>query len=192
MVLPGSALPFKAKVTVLITGSQGDHYYTKAIGCSFIWDSIYHKDSLELFLYGSDLQWALGDMRESVPTPTQRFADLFRTPAPIPHKTSHWSAILYTVTGDDKPLVGLIAVMGDQDTTQRIILFQQHASIRILAQLLSRGSSHLTSYRVGTLKQIDSGVGPLFIGSAVALETLPSAVDVDVHESFEKSALATN
>ena len=55
--LPSGPLPFKARIMSEIKGHADNLEFVKAVGCSFIWDIVEHRDALELFLYGTDLQW---------------------------------------------------------------------------------------------------------------------------------------
>lgn len=183
IALPGSALPFRAKVTALFEGLHQGQRYVKAIGCAFIWDSVYHKDALELFLYGSDLQWVLGDIRENVPTPIERVVGLFRKTKPSRLAAAHWSTMLYTSKNTDAPLVGLIGVTNDGSSTHRVILFEKHTSSEISARLLSRAQSKLTNYQISDLKQTESGTGPLFVGVAKAIETRSASEEPSAYSS---------
>jgi len=69
--LPGGPLDFQAHVAVLFPGGPDNARYTKAIGLAFDWHDATSRDHLDLFLYGSNLQWQLKARTERVRTPTE-------------------------------------------------------------------------------------------------------------------------
>ena len=71
LLMPGEALPFTAWIAALIPGESAGEHYTKAIGLAFQWQDNKDRDQLDLFLYGSDLQWQLHGLNDRVRTPTE-------------------------------------------------------------------------------------------------------------------------
>lgn len=71
LLMPGDTLPFTATVAALIPGEAQGERYTKAIGLAFQWPDGKARDRLDLFLYGSDLQWQLHGLNDRVSTPTE-------------------------------------------------------------------------------------------------------------------------
>ena len=70
VLLPSGRLRVRAEVMSEIRGGAADASYLKAVGCRFLWDAPEDQDALELFLYGSDLQWHLLEIEEQALTPS--------------------------------------------------------------------------------------------------------------------------
>ena len=97
LMLPSGAVDVKAMVrsrgTLSQTSGGDDHF----IGCEFVWASIEDKVQLELFLYGSDLQWQFNGFRDRAQTPLeriQRFLAGGKQTLPL-GGSSHWIPLLY-------------------------------------------------------------------------------------------------
>lgn len=75
--LPGTRVPFEATVAAMIPGRSGSEHYTKALGLAFDWQQLSARAELETFLFGSDLQWQLHNLKETIRTPTQLMRTLF-------------------------------------------------------------------------------------------------------------------
>lgn len=71
LLLPGERVPFTARVASHIPGESDGERYVKAYGLEFQWDDPAHRDRLELFLYGSDLQWQVNRLDDRIRTPTE-------------------------------------------------------------------------------------------------------------------------
>ena len=92
LLLPGEQVPFQARVASHIPGEKDGEQYTKAVGIEFLWDGAAERDRLELFLYGSDLQWQINGMDDRVRTPVEA---LSARPAQEGGKApvEHWNAV---------------------------------------------------------------------------------------------------
>lgn len=66
--LPGRVIPFRA-LTRTLDRKKIENMFT--IGCQFIWDARQGLDQLELFLYGSDIEWQVNHISEREPTPLE-------------------------------------------------------------------------------------------------------------------------
>lgn len=173
LVLPCGALPFKARITVLSRGGVGEHSYVKAIGCTFLWSSTARKDVLELFLYGSDLQWILQDIQDRIETPTECMIRLFHSGERPNADAYRWSAFLYQ-DGDRQDMqVGMMSLPAHGEA-QRLVLFGRPATTTLTGRQLSRTEHEAVRYDIGDLTQIESGVGPVFIGVVTKTEAAPS------------------
>jgi cellulose synthase (UDP-forming) len=71
--LPSGKLRCRAEVRSLIHAG-GPQTYVKALGCRFQWDEESGRDALELFLYGSNLQWRMNQLGEQMRTPLEWLA----------------------------------------------------------------------------------------------------------------------
>lgn len=69
--VPGGTLAFTGTVAALIPGQAGTERFTKALGLLFDWQDAGSSAELETFLFGSDLQWHMHDLTETIRTPSQ-------------------------------------------------------------------------------------------------------------------------
>lgn len=94
LVLPAGSLPFKGKVTAVIKAVNPEEEYVKAAGCCFEWENPKQRDTLDLFLYGSDLQWQLNHLSEKVITPLDWLFGYSKTEKKD-FTGRHWSVMIY-------------------------------------------------------------------------------------------------
>ncbi len=87
LLLPAAGVHVHATVRSL-SGSRdkdrsagGAEVRDPSVGCEFIWRSDEERTALELFLYGSDLQWHFNGMAERVPTPLERVRNRLSRPS---------------------------------------------------------------------------------------------------------------
>lgn len=99
LLLPTGPLPVRADVRAVLAarGSGKDSDQRDAIGCEFQWGVADDRNQLELFLFGSDLQWKLNGLEDRIRTPLQRFDDLLNG---VRHDSGRlagrqWSPLLY-------------------------------------------------------------------------------------------------
>lgn len=117
LLLPGDSLGFTAKVASLIPGKNEAESWVKSLGLEFQWTDNASRNQLDLFLYGSDLQWQINRISERSATPSEilqpgreRNADNSARPQP-------WAAIeMNAVNGDQD--AGLITVAGSEGGTR--------------------------------------------------------------------------
>jgi cellulose synthase (UDP-forming) len=89
LVLPGGKVSVQAMVRSLVPDSKG-------VGCEFVWRDLADQATLELFLYGSDLQWRFNGLTETLPPPIERFMNSFRgTRRGRTLVPQHWVPLLY-------------------------------------------------------------------------------------------------
>lgn len=104
--LPGQLIPFRALTRTLGTRPQAGMF---SIGCEFMWDSRQGLEQLELFLYGSDIEWQVNHISERKPTamewltqrifPWQELDDLPSRGSPLIHPRP----VLYTQDSSGAP-----------------------------------------------------------------------------------------
>ena len=110
--LPGGPIPFTSTVAALIPGQAGADRFTKALGLVFDWQDAASSAELETFLFGSDLQWHLHDLTETIRTPTQYVRQLLSGhPRSGDDAMQHWAASTLA-TKPDQPLL-LRSPIGD-------------------------------------------------------------------------------
>ncbi len=97
LVLPSGELRIQALARSRLDASDSDARGTVTVGCEFLWNSAEDQAELELFLYGSDLQWRFNGLKERVATPIERLRNtLRRPPGSAAHLLSqHWIPLLY-------------------------------------------------------------------------------------------------
>ncbi|OGT97365.1 MAG: hypothetical protein A2X80_13770 [Geobacteraceae bacterium GWB2_52_12] len=162
--LPAETVKFEALVKSLIKGASGGEQYVKGIGCSFVCSASSELDKLDLFLYGSDLQWSLNNLREVILTPL----DLVHTEAgqvsgaPV-YAPANWSAMSLTHPESGERMLGLIAVSHDRSRPTNILAYAplpEGISLQVSVHG-RRGVASLTG-SVGAGKQIDTPGSPLY------------------------------
>ena len=92
LMLPGGALAFSSTVAALIPGTAGADHFIKSLGLVFDWHEAGSSVELETFLFGSDLQWHLHDLTETIRTPTQYVQQLLSGQPSGHDAIQHWSA----------------------------------------------------------------------------------------------------
>jgi cellulose synthase (UDP-forming) len=110
--VPGGTIPFVATVASLIPGRSGDDRFTKALGLVFDWQDTHGRAELETFLFGSDLQWHLHDLTETIRTPSQYVRQLLTGQLrDRDDAMQHWTSS--TLAGKADQLLMLRSPIGD-------------------------------------------------------------------------------
>ena len=113
IILPAGALPFDGKVAVkLMSVTEDGQQYTSGIGCQFNQQADLHRDQLELFLYGSGLQWTLHHISEKSQTPFEWALKKFKKKTTMQQlRPEAWGAVsfYYKQQSEEKVSLGLIA-----------------------------------------------------------------------------------
>ncbi|GHD64626.1 glycosyltransferase [Jeongeupia chitinilytica] len=114
LYLPSGTLPIRANIAATIRAPSqrpGEPGYIKAIGCVFDWNTTAERDRLDLFLYGSDLQWQVQSLTERSRTPLQYLGDLF-SGRHVPNVAKRqWTTVLYRDNAEESigKKVGLLS-----------------------------------------------------------------------------------
>jgi hypothetical protein len=101
LLLPSGALPVLATVQALVPQSARKGAEAgqapAALGCAFRWPDSGDRDQLEMFLFGSDLQWRLNGLEDRIRTPLERVGDALRGVRHEPRGLARkqWSPLLY-------------------------------------------------------------------------------------------------
>jgi len=122
LLLPTGPLPVRVVVrTVLADGATGT---PAALGGEFLWGLSDERNQLELFLFGSDLQWRINGFEERVRTPLERARDLIGGGRPARHRLAgrDWTPVVYrrinAAVGEG---VGYISSDGRDGETRTIV-----------------------------------------------------------------------
>jgi cellulose synthase (UDP-forming) len=96
LLLPSGRLPIRATVRDLVQPTPPDAGGPQAVGCEFSWDSARDRNQLEMFLFGSDLQWRLNGFDDRVETPAERIAAAFTGRRQVQRpRGQHWAPLVY-------------------------------------------------------------------------------------------------
>lgn len=177
--LPMSVLPFRARVTARIPGGTKDNSYAKALGCSFVWESAQHRDRLDVFLYGSDLQWALQQLADRVPTPLERLTCLQRPAAAVEiGRVKWWATMAYSLGGHSASTtsVGIISVPWRDNGKPLVILFQAPPSREISGRVVTRTGEQVVRLFLQDLQGLESPLGSIYLCQARVLDDKASTV----------------
>ncbi len=110
LYLPGDSLPFTGTVAALLKPDKPseDGQYHAALGIAFRWPDRRAEDRLNLFLYGSDLEWQFQRPDCLGNTSREHITALFSRAPPDPLAGKYWAAIRYDADGE--PGHGLISI----------------------------------------------------------------------------------
>jgi cellulose synthase (UDP-forming) len=98
LILPSGEFKVQATVRSRLRAADSDADAAEVgmVGCEFVWNSPVDQAELELFLYGSDLQWQFNGFTERVPTPLEKLGNLFSKQTRLPAvSTAGWAPVLY-------------------------------------------------------------------------------------------------
>jgi cellulose synthase (UDP-forming) len=96
LLLPTGALPVVATVRAVTAAGKKPHE-EPALGCEFRWGVSDERNQLEMFLFGSDLQWQLNGLSDRVPTLLERAQAMFQGSRAEARRLAgkSWSPVLY-------------------------------------------------------------------------------------------------
>lgn len=97
LLLPTGPLPVVAIVRALIPPGK-DQSAEPALGCEFRWGVSDERNRLEMFLFGSDLQWQLNGLGDRIRPPLERVAAMFSGAVQDSSRRlvgQNWSPVLY-------------------------------------------------------------------------------------------------
>lgn len=97
LLLPSGGVAVQAAVRSKTERSPKHGQQQPFVGCEFLWASADQQIQLELFLYGSDLQWQFNGFTDRMPTLLERFGRFLRrghrrSPTDLPRR---WIPLLY-------------------------------------------------------------------------------------------------
>lgn len=187
--LPSGPLPFKIVITSEITGHADGQDYVKAVGCRFAWSKLEHRDALELFLYGTDLQSKLLRIREAAPS---RLLETLRLARVSGQGTKilgdeHWATCALSVDSHTpdlaNPLFGLIPLTtGNAAPTQLVTFEPLPAEMRLNGIIFTRRDQIGMSATIGNGEVVENSAGPVYLYALTAcilsIEAKQSAMSI--------------
>lgn len=182
MFLPDGPLPFVADVRRVDQDPEMADRIT--LGCSLGWDdNSAEAHKLQLFLYGSDLQWRLFALDEQARTPLQRLASrLQRGPRSVTISAADWQTVLCN-SGDragSKEMVGILAHAADDKTDRLVVFSPLPIGDRVMLGDISRPHTNWHPKTITRIQLIESPLSPLYLCELGPLETMEHATSPDV------------
>ena len=157
-------LPFNATVR---NAFRDRERRVTGIGCSFEWLDDAERDQLDLYLYGTDLQWQLNGLGEQARTPLERVAQVFsgrpRHPAP---GATHWATVLYHDARHSviAPEVGFVSVPGSDGAPRTLATLRPldpNAELRF--RMVTRTGSQVLPGTPVPLRNIQTPAAPIHL-----------------------------
>jgi cellulose synthase (UDP-forming) len=161
LFLPSGPTAFAAVVRAEIMAVGGGH--VKGVGCTFEWNVATHRDSLERYLFGSDLQWTVNGLQDRWPTPLEQFSRWAASPTPAP--IGHWAPALYehapnTLT---PPQVGFVTAADAGDTRRLATLAPLDTRLPLRLRVVTRTGSHALVARAEMDRRVETAQNPVFL-----------------------------
>jgi hypothetical protein len=124
LLLPAGPLPVVATVRAVIAPGRDDSA-APALGCEFRWGVSDERNQLEMFLFGSDLQWQINGLADRIRPPLERLFAAFSGAAPESSRRligQSWTPVLYKRVNSERDSgVGFIS-RSDPRTGERTMV----------------------------------------------------------------------
>jgi cellulose synthase (UDP-forming) len=165
LLLPTGPLQVTAMVRTVL--ADGNTATPVALGCEFRWGLSDERNQLEMFLFGSDLQWRLNGLEERSRTPLERVADLLRGERAARNRlaSQHWSPVLYRrVNSELEAGVGFISAPGREGNPRMLVSFgvlPDHG--RLFAEELTPDGPRGVVGRVAEEQVLETHAAPIYL-----------------------------
>ena len=164
--LPSGNLEVKAEVVAEMKATADGSTYLKAVGCRFLWDTAEQQDVLELFLYGSDLQWHLLELEEQANTPLGWVRNQIMKIKPGKKSNDRWAVCEITLPSGEvvSELVGIATLTTGGGTPEKIITYVPlTAQERLALRIHGRMGQTRMAVRAGNSKVIENSLGSIYV-----------------------------
>ncbi len=121
--LPALEIPIRAQVSSFEIGRSERGDFVKAVGCKLVWENQREHDSLDTFLYGSDLQWRLLELEEKSPTPFDWISTIGKKRQVLLQRDENWATCEVVSFSNEVKMAGLVPMARWQATPDRILTF---------------------------------------------------------------------
>lgn len=166
--LPSGVLPFEAEIRAHVRSVDGKRL--GAVGCRFVDLDNAQRDRIDMFLYGSNLQWRLNGWRDRAFTPLQSLRALFARRRSVDRGGQHgdWApAFFHAIDGQHvvlHPDVGFVSVPATPDAPRYLTTLRPLDSRRCLRfNIVTRiGERPLTAHPVAVQHGVSS-YGPVHL-----------------------------
>ena len=171
LLLPSGALPVHASVQALILppGGRGksEDPQPVAVGCAFRWGTSDDRDQLEMFLFGSDLQWRLNGLEDRIRTPLERVADLIGGVRYEPRRLvgQQWSPLLYKrVNSQQEVGIGFISAPQSKAGERTVVsLGVLPENGRLFAEEVTASGPRGVVGRVADAEVLETHAAPIYL-----------------------------
>jgi cellulose synthase (UDP-forming) len=165
LLLPTGPLPVRLQVRTVLADSETAT--AAALGCEFRWGLSDERNQLEMFLFGSDLQWRLNGYEDRVRTPLERVTDALRGERPTRRRLANerWSPVLYRrVNSELEAGVGFISAT-DRDGAPRTLvsLGVLPANGRLFAEEVTPAGPRGVVGRVADEQVLETHAAPIYL-----------------------------
>jgi cellulose synthase (UDP-forming) len=165
LLLPTGPLPVRALVRTVLADSE--KATPAALGCEFRWGLSDERNELEMFLFGSDLQWRLNGFEDRVRTPLERVGDRLRGERPTRRRLAgeSWSPVLYRrVNTDLESGVGFISAAERGGAARTLVsLGVLPANGRLFAEEVTPAGPRGVVGRVADEQVLETHAAPIYL-----------------------------
>ncbi len=166
LFLPAGRLPFRAIVRAEQRAAGGTR--VTGIGCRFDWADEAERDRLDLYLYGSDVQWQLNGLGDRGRTVLERLAERAgrAPPASAIEPAAHWAPVLYHEArpGTEPPQVGLVSVPGTEGEPRTLVtLLPLDPAAQFRFRMVTRTGSYPLPGQPVPVKNIPTPAAPIYV-----------------------------
>jgi cellulose synthase (UDP-forming) len=165
LLLPTGPLPVDVLVRTVL--ADGDKAAPIALGCEFRWGLADERNQLEMFLFGSDLQWRLNGLEDRVRTPLERCGDWLRGEHPARRRLAaqRWSPVLYRrVNSELEAGVGYISGTERDGATRTLVsLGVLPDQGRLFAEEVTAAGPRGVVGRVGEEQVLETHAAPIYL-----------------------------
>ena len=175
IALPSGELSFHGIIAaklMSLPSAEGERYI-KGVGCHFDWEKDDNQDQLDLFLYGSDLQWTLHHLTEQELTPFEWLTKKFSKQEIVKQvRADFWGAVRYRYEhqAEDKALLGLIANDVNTHGTVIITFLPLQKKENLVLKTYSRISQPELIKRAELLEMLESPGATLYVYKVIDVE----------------------
>jgi cellulose synthase (UDP-forming) len=165
LLLPTGPVRVRALVRTVL--GHGDTATPAALGCEFRWGLSDERNQLELFLFGSDLQWRLNGYEDRVRTPLQHIGATVRGELPLRRRLAgqRWSPVLFR-HGDSDRESGLGFISGtDREGGPRTLvsLGVLPADSQLVAEEVTPAGARHVAGRVAEQQVLETHAAPIYL-----------------------------
>ena len=164
LLLPTGPLSVRARVRTVLADSE--KATPVALGCEFLWGLSDERNQLEMFLFGSDLQWRLNGFEDRVRTALERVHDWLRGERPARRLGGQqWSPVLYRrVNSELDTGVGFISAAGRDGATRTLVsLGVLPTNGRLFAEEVTPAGPRGVVGRVAEERVLETHAAPIYL-----------------------------
>jgi cellulose synthase (UDP-forming) len=167
LLLPGASLQVTATVRSSLPAAQDAAHVTAVLGCEITAITPADRNQLELFLFGSDLQWRLNGLEDRVLTPLERLHRRLRGSG-MPHRPltagQPWSPIVYQDRDGGHPQVAFISAGENGERARTVVALSglpRHHPLKAAA--VTPTGSHGVTGRLADEHVVETHGAPLYL-----------------------------